>query len=266
MPARSLPAKQLPKRAPAPKRSRVPVEPEEAARPEIPTAIRENGSAKPARLRVLIVDDHPMMRIGLRQTLTTEYPDAYIEEASTAQEAFEITSKREWDVVLMDITMPGRSGLDALKDLKLDHPKLPILVISVHSEDQFAIRVMQKGAAGYLTKETAAAELVSAIKRVLTGGKYIRASVAEKLAAHVHRGTIGPLHQSLSDREYQVMCMLALGKTVKEIAGELSLSIKTISTYRTRILLKMSIRNNSELMRYAVENELVDFPRRIQPE
>jgi two-component system invasion response regulator UvrY len=255
---------QTEKRITKPKRATAP----EAAVVRIGTQPAPQASDPlPARpLRVLIVDDHPMMRIGMRLTLTGEFSDAVIGEASTAHEAFEKTSKQEWDVILLDITMPGRSGLDALKDLKQANPRLPILVISVHSEEQFAIRVMQKGAAGYLTKETAASELVDAVKRVIAGGRYIRPSVAEKLAAHVHRGTDSPLHESLSDREYQVMCMLALGKTVKEIAGELSLSIKTISTYRTRILAKTSIKNNSELMRYAVENELVDFPRRVRAE
>lgn len=231
-----------------------------ARRIPIPAPVKAPGLGRP--LRMLIVDDHPMMRIGLRQTLSSEFTDAIVCEASNAQEALQKTMDEQWDMMLLDVSMPGRSGLDALKELKQVDPKLPILIMSVHPEEQFAIRVMQRGAAGYLTKETAGLELVDAVKRVLSGGKYIRASVAEKLAAHLCRGTDAPLHASLSDREYQVMCMLSLGKTVKEIAGELSLSIKTISTYRTRILSKMSIKNNSELMRYAVENDLVDFPRR----
>ena len=214
-------------------------------------------------IKILIVDDHPMMRAGMRQTLATEFKDAILREACDTQQALEQVWKEEWDIVLLDITMPGRSGLDALKEVKKVNPKLPVLIVSVHAEEQFAIRVLQRGASGYLTKETAGSELVDAVKRILGGGKYIRASLAEKLAGHVSRGAgDGQLHDPLSDREYQVMCMLALGKTVKEISNELSLSIKTISTYRTRILKKTGLKNNSEIMRYAVEHELVDFPRR----
>ena len=223
--------------------------------------------AAPRPLKILIVDDHPMMRVGMRQTLAKEFTDAVLREASDAQQALELVWNEEWDIVLLDITMPGRSGLDGLKELKQVNPKLPVLIVSVHSEEQFAIRVLQRGAAGYLTKETAGAELVDAVKRILSGGKYIRASLAEKLAGHLHRGSSDRhLHETLSDREYQVMCMLALGKTVKEIANELSLSIKTISTYRTRILEKTGMKNNSEIMRYAVEHELVDFPQRKRTE
>lgn len=213
-----------------------------------------NGSS----LRMLVVDDHPLVRRGLVETIREEFGNAVISEASDAAAAIELTWKEHWDVMVLDIAMPGRSGLDVLKEVKQARSKLPVLILSTHSEDQFAIRSLKSGAAGYLTKETVGEELVTAIKRVLAGGKYIRASLAEKLASHLELDASKPLHQALSDREYEVMTMIASGKTVKEIAGELSLSIKTVSTYRTRILEKMAMRNNAELMRYAMEQRLVD--------
>lgn len=218
-----------------------------------------NGSASNTPvLRILVVDDHPLVRRGLIETIREEFAKAKIGEACDVQTALEAVWKESWDLVLLDIAMPGRSGLDFLKEVKQIHPKTPVLILSTHSEDQFAIRSLKSGAAGYLTKETVGEELVVAIKRVLAGGKYIRASLAEKLASHLVTDASKPLHQALSDREYQVLRMIAFGQTVKEIAGELSLSIKTVSTYRSRILQKMAMRNNAEIMRYAMEHHLVD--------
>jgi two-component system, NarL family, invasion response regulator UvrY len=212
--------------------------------------------AEPA-LRALVVDDHPLVRRGLIETIREEFKNALIGEASNAQGGMELIWNENWDVVVLDIAMPGRSGLDVLKEIKQQRPKMPVLILSTYSEDQFAIRSLKSGAAGYLTKETVGTELVTAIRRVLAGGKYIRASLAEKLASHLDTDASKPLHHSLSDREYQVLRMIAYGQTVKEIAGDLSLSIKTVSTYRSRILEKMVMKNNAELMRYAMENGLV---------
>lgn len=216
-------------------------------------------------VKVLVVDDHPLVRRGLIDTILDEFTNATIGEASDVQSALELIWKEHWDVIVLDIALPGRSGLDVLKEVKQEHPKTPVLILSTHSEDQFAIRSLKSGAAGYLTKETASQELVAAIKRVLAGGKYIRTSLAEKLASHLDNDGDKPLHSTLSDREYQVMRMIACGQTVKEIASDLSLSVKTVSTYRSRILQKMVMKNNAELMRYSMENHLVDIPSPIHP-
>ncbi|MBC8126678.1 MAG: response regulator transcription factor [Gloeobacteraceae cyanobacterium ES-bin-144] len=217
--------------------------------------------SKTKALRIPVVDDHPVIRKGLVQILAEEFTDMVAGEASDAAQALEEIWKHEWDVVILDITMPGRSGLDVLKEVRQFAPKLPVLILSVHTEDQFAVRVLRSGAAGYLTKHVASTELVAAVKRVLTGAKYIRPSVAERLAEHVESGTNNPLHQSLSNREFQVLRLIALGKTIKEIGGELSLSVKTISTYRCRILTKMKLKNNAEIMRHALQHDLVSFDR-----
>lgn len=236
--------------------------PEGEANPPSPGAGRTETAAAAgatAKLRMLVVDDHPVVRRGLIQTLAEAFPGVLLGEAANAQEALEQIWNNDWDVVLLDVSMPGRSGLDVLKEVRQERQRLPVLVLSMYPEDEFALRVLQNGAAGYLTKQTAPHELVLAVKKVLTGGRYISPSVAERLAEHLDRDMEKAPHQLLSDREYQVMCMLAAGKTVKEIGAELSLSIKTISTYRSRILEKMLLKNNAELMRYAVENELVDY-------
>jgi two-component system invasion response regulator UvrY len=216
-------------------------------------------------IKMLVVDDHPLVRRGLVETLRDEFKNAVIGEASNAQAALELVWKEEWHVVVLDVAMPGRSGLDVLKEVKHERPKLPVLILSTHSEDQFAIRSLKSGASGYLTKETAGQELVAAVKRVLAGGKYIRASLAEKLASHLDSDASKPLHHALSDREYQVLRMIAYGQTVKEIASDLSISIKTVSTYRSRILQKMVLKNNAELMRYAMEHGLVEMHGAAQP-
>lgn len=208
-------------------------------------------------IRILIVDDHAIVRRGLRELLSDEFRGAAFGEAATAQQALEQVWKKEWDVALLDITLPGRSGLDLLKEVKAARPKLPVLILSVHPEDQFAVRVLKAGAGGYLTKESAPEELVNAVRKILAGGQYVSPTLAEKLALGLRRDSTRAPHETLSDREYEVMCCIASGKTVTEIAGELSLSPKTISTYRARILEKLGLKNNSEIIRYATGRGLV---------
>jgi DNA-binding NarL/FixJ family response regulator len=209
-------------------------------------------------IKVLIADDHPVVRRGLREIVKEAFHVAVADEASNGQEVLERVAKNDYDVVLLDISMPGRSGLDVLKELKGQKPKLSVLVLSIHPEEQYAVRVLKAGASGYLTKESAQDELISAIQKVSTGRKYISPSLAERLALDLEMGAEKPPHESLSDREYQVMCMIASGKTVKEIAEELFLSVKTVSTYRARLLDKMRMKNNAELTYYAIKHRLID--------
>jgi DNA-binding NarL/FixJ family response regulator len=209
-------------------------------------------------MKILLADDHAVVRRGLKQILADEFTRAAFGEARNAQEALDLVWKEKWDVVILDITMPGRSGLEVLREIKRSRPKLPVLVLSMHPENQFAVRVLKRGAAGYMTKESAPDELVGAIKKVLAGGRYVSASLAEKLASYVSSDAQKPPQESLSDREFQVLRLIASGKAVSEIARELSLSVKTISTYRTRILEKMGLRNNAELMHYAMQHQLVE--------
>lgn len=209
-------------------------------------------------LKILIADDHPIVRQGLRQILAAEPDVGAIGEAETGQKVLELVRKQHWDVVVLDITMPGRSGLDVLKELKNERAKLPVLVLSAHPEDQYAVRVLKAGAAGYMTKEKAPEELIKAIRKVLGGRKYLSESLAEKLAFDLDTDTEKPLHKTLSDREYEVMLMIASGRTATQISKKLYLSVKTISTYRARILEKMGMKNNAELMRYALQNRLID--------
>lgn len=208
-------------------------------------------------MRILIVDDHAVLRRGLKETLIEEFPDAEFGEAEDGPQTLRLITKQKWDVVVLDIAMPGMSGLDVLKNIKNLRPNLPVLVLSMYPEDQYAMRCLKAGASGYLTKETASEELVKAVKKVRTGGKYISNTLGEALAFRVADGHEGPLHEKLSDREYQVMLMLASGKTVSEIAEELSLSKQAISTYRSRLLAKMEMKTNADLMRYCMENKLV---------
>lgn len=208
-------------------------------------------------IRILVADDHAVVRNGLKQ-IVSDTPDMVVTaEASNGQEALNKALEDDYDIVLLDITMPDRSGLDILKEIKSQKPELPVLILSMHPEEQYAVRALKAGAAGYLTKESAPEELIRAMRRVSGGGKYITSSLAEKLASVLKTGTEEPLHQALSDREYQVLCMIASGKRVKQIANELLLSTKTISTYRSRILQKMNMNNNIELTRYAIQNQLV---------
>ncbi|NIP32172.1 MAG: response regulator [Candidatus Dadabacteria bacterium] len=208
-------------------------------------------------IKILIADDHPVVRQGLAQILNNE-PDMKVEgEAKNVRELFELTKKRKFDLIILDITMPDRNGLDALQQLKKERPLTPVLVLSVHSEEQYAIRVLKTGGAGYLTKESAPGELVKAIHKVVRGGKYISPDLAEKIAFDFEKDNKPP-HELLSNREYQVMCMIASGMTISDISKKLYLSVKTVSTYRSRILSKMDLKNNAELTYYAIKNKLVD--------
>lgn len=209
-------------------------------------------------MKILLADDHAVVRHGLKQILADDFKRAEFGEAKNAQEALDLVWKEQWDVVILDITMPGRSGLEVLREIKRSRPRLPVLVLSMHPENQFAVRVLKRGAAGYMTKESAPEELVGAIKKVLAGGRYVSTSLAEKLATYVSSDSQKPAQELLSDREFQVLRLIASGKIVSEIAKELSLSVKTISTYRTRILEKMGLRNNAELMHYAMQHQLIE--------
>ena len=207
--------------------------------------------------KFLIADDHAIVRKGLVQLIREEFYEAEIAEATDSNEVYEKVKSQIWDVILLDISMPGRNGLDILKQLRAEGIKAPILMLSMHFEEQYAIRVLKAGASGFLNKESANAELVLAIQKVLTGRKYISASLAEKLADNAGDKSDKALHESLSDREMQVLQMLASGKTVSEVGIEISLSVNTISTYRARLLEKLSLNNNAELTRYALDNGLV---------
>jgi len=209
-------------------------------------------------LKILIADDHPVFRRGLKQIIA-ETPDMVVaDEATNGWEVLSKVRTSDYDVVLLDITMPGKDGLDVLTRLKSEKPRLPVLMLSMHPEEQYAVRALKLGASGYVTKESAPDELVVAIRKVSTGGKYVSSSLAERLASVVQENAEQLPHEGLSGREYRVMCMIASGKTVSEIAKELSLSVKTISTYRFRILEKMKMKNNAELTHYAINNRLVD--------
>jgi DNA-binding NarL/FixJ family response regulator len=209
-------------------------------------------------IKILIADDHAIVRKGLKQILA-EMPDKVTtDEANNGQEVLQKVWEKDYDMVLLDISMPGRSGLDVLKQLKSDKPSLKVLVLSMHPEEQYAVRAFKAGAAGYLTKESTPLELIEALKKVSQGKKYVSSSLAETLACHLETASEKPLHETLSNREYEVMCMIASGKTVKEIAHELSLSVKTISTYRTRVLEKMKMKNNAQLTHYTIQKRLVD--------
>ena len=209
-------------------------------------------------INILIADDHAVVRKGLRQILT-ETPDLRVlDEAVDGEDVLEKVKKKSYDVIVLDISMPGMSGIDVLKRLNTEYPDLPVLVLSIYSEDQYALRVLKSGASGYLTKESAPGELVSAIRKVAKGGKYVSAYLAEKLAFGLTTpAKVNPI-EHLSDREMQVLCMIASGKTISEIAKEISLSVKTVSTYRRRILTKMKLKNNAELTHYAIRNNLVE--------
>jgi two-component system invasion response regulator UvrY len=209
-------------------------------------------------LRILIADDHTVVRKGLRQILLEEFPTAEITETSDAATLFMKVIREEWDVVITDISMPDKSGLEVLQQIRRDYPRLPVLILSAHSEDQYAIRALKAGASGYLCKDSASEELVTAIRRILLGKKYITSSLAEKLAFHLDQDDSDrPPHEILSDREFEVLKFLASGKVVSEIASQLCLSVTTISTYRARILTKMNLKTNYDLTRYAMENNLL---------
>lgn len=209
-------------------------------------------------IKVLIADDHEIVRKGLVQ-FVAETPDIEVcAEAGSARETLSLLRQHDCSVVVLDISMPGRSGLDALKDIKQQYPQIPVLMLSTHSEDEYAVRALKAGAAGYLMKQSAPRELIAAIRKVHAGGKYISESVADKLVSNLNVSAGQAPHESLSDREHQVMCMIALGKTLKQIADELSLSEKTISTYRTRIMEKMNMKKNTEIVRYVMQHGLLE--------
>ena len=210
-------------------------------------------------IRILVADDHTIVREGLKQILADVDDMAVRDEAGNGQEALAKIREGEFDVVLLDISMPGRSGLEILKEIKAERPKLPVLILSMHAEEQYAVRALRAGASGYMTKASAPDELIGAIRKVSCGRKYVSSSLAEKLALELDIDTKKPPHENLSDREYQVMLMLASGKSVTEIAEELCLSVKTISTYRARVMEKMNMKKNAELTLYAVQNHLVDY-------
>ncbi len=207
--------------------------------------------------RILVVDDHAVVRDGVRRIFDEQLHEAVFSEASTAQEALSLVRKADWDVVVLDISLGGGNGLGIVKELKQNRPKLPVLILSMHSEEQYARRAFKAGAVGYITKDSPRAELVRAIDKVMKGGRYISPGLAERLVVDIERSSNGPLHDILSDRELEVMCLIASGKTVSEIGELLSLSHRTISTYRARILEKMGMKTNAELTHYGIHNGLV---------
>ena len=209
-------------------------------------------------IRILVADDHAVVREGVKRIVADTSDLVVAAEASQSQEVLSKVAARTCDVVLLDISMTGRSGLEILQQLKRAHPALPVLVFSVHPENQYALRVFKAGASGYLTKDSIPEELVTAIRKVVRGGHYVSPSLAEHLVLEVTTGSDKPPHANLSDREYQVLCLLASGKTATEIAKELSLSVKTVSTHRSRILAKMHMKTNAELMHYAIRHRLVE--------
>ena len=209
-------------------------------------------------IKVFIADDHAIVREGLKQIIGETSDMDVVGEAANSQEVIEKALQENCDVILLDIAMPGRGGLDTLEELKRQRSELPILMLSMYPEEQYAVRALRAGASGYLTKGSAPEELIAAIRKVSQGGKYVSASLAETLASHLEKGAQKPVHEMLSDREYQVMLMIASGKTVTEIADELSLSVKTISTNRTRMLRKMGMKTNAEITYYAIKQGLTE--------
>jgi DNA-binding NarL/FixJ family response regulator len=208
-------------------------------------------------IRILIADDHTIVRKGIRQILAEEFTDAIIEEVADAEELIKKVILGKWDVVISDLAMPGKSGLEALQHIKHLFPNLPVLILSIHPEEQYAIRVLKAGASGYLSKDTAPEELVIAVHRVLQGKKYITLSIAEKIVDTLDQDSSKKLHETLSDRELNVFKMIASGKSVSEVADALSLSATTVSTYRARIMAKMNMKSNANLTLYAIENHLL---------
>lgn len=208
-------------------------------------------------IRILIADDHTVVRRGLKQILLEEFPSAFIEDVADAEEMVKKVMSSPWDVVVSDLSMPGRSGLDALQQIKHSYPNLPVLILSIHPEEHYALRVLKAGASGYLSKDTASDELVKAVKKVLLGKKYISPTVAENLADTLSSDAGKLPHETLSDREFDVMKQLAAGKSVSEIAEMLSLSVTTISTYRARVMTKMNLKTNPDLTKYAMEHKLI---------
>jgi len=209
-------------------------------------------------IKVLITDDHPVVRHGIRQILESCKEISLIDEAGDGGELLKKILSTDYSVVLLDISLPGRSGLELLKDIKKIKPSLAVLMLSIHPEEQYALRALKTGASGYLTKSSAPEELITAVRKAANGGKYITQSLAESIAWDFDSEQEKPLHHKLSDRELEVMCLMAKGKSIREIADDMAVSPKTVSTYRERILSKMNLHSNSEIIRYAIKNGLVD--------
>jgi DNA-binding NarL/FixJ family response regulator len=209
-------------------------------------------------MKVLIADDHPVVRRGLRQMLDAEKDLSVVAEAKDGHEVIEQSARIAWDVAVLDYNMPGKGGIELVKELRRRYPERPVLVLSMYPEDRYALRLLKAGAAGYLNKESASDELVGALRKVAGGGRYVSAALGEKLAQAMAGDGDEPAYDKLSDREYQIMWLIASGKTVGEIARQLFLSPNTVSTYRTRIFAKLGVKNNSELMRYAIRHQLVE--------
>lgn len=209
-------------------------------------------------VRILVADDHAILRRGLKEILARELPEAVFCEANDAQQVLKEVGRSAWDLLILDVSMPGRSGLDVLRDLKILRPKLPILVLSVHPEDQYGKRVLKAGASGYLNKDSAPEELIKAARKVLAGGHYVSPGLAERLASDLRRGSAQPAHEILSDRELEVLRMIAAGKTVSQVGTELHLGVTTVSTYRARILDKLNLTTTAEIIHYALTNGLAD--------
>jgi DNA-binding NarL/FixJ family response regulator len=205
-------------------------------------------------IRILLVDDHVVVRLGVKQVLADSIPGAVFEEAGSAEEALSRVRTSAFDIAILDIALPGESGLNVLKKIKQLRPRLPILMLSVYAEEEFAVRTLRAGAAGYVTKKAASTDLAEAVRRIVEGGRYVTAAVAEKLADEVQRGAALSPHERLSDREYQVFRLLGMGKSVTQAAEEMSLSVQTISTYRARILQKMGMSSNADLVEYVFRN------------
>ena len=208
-------------------------------------------------VRVLVADDHPIVRRGLRQILDEEADLQLVGEAHNSQKILELVRQRDCDLLIMGMAMPGRGGLEVLRQIKQEYPGIRVLILSMHPEDHYGVRAMKAGASGYVTKESTPDKLLQALRKIVNGGKYISPALAEKLAFRADGGPQGSFHDLLSDREFQVLCMIASGKTISEIALDLSLSAKTISTYRTRILEKMGMKSSAEITHYAIKNQLV---------
>jgi DNA-binding NarL/FixJ family response regulator len=208
--------------------------------------------------KILVVDDHPLVRKGIAEVLAEELNSSVIGEASNSAEAMNAVWNDTWDLVLLDISLPGRGGLELLSEIRTARPKLPVLILSAHPENQFATRVLKAGASGYLTKASPSHILLGAVRQILAGGKFISQAAAELLAMELNTDSSRPVHQQLSDREYDVMIRIARGQSVSEIGDTLSLSVKTVSTYRARVLQKMGLKSNADLIHYALRNSLVE--------
>lgn len=208
-------------------------------------------------MRFLLIDDHKIIREGLKQILLMHFPSSTFDEGSAAEDVLDQIGSRDYDVVICDLSMPGRSGLDVVKQLKTIHPNLPVLILSMHPEEHYALRALKAGAWGYVNKSDGAEVLIPAIQRVIQGRKYISSYLAEQLANNLNKESDIPLHESLSTREFDVFILLAEGKSISEISEQLSLSMSTVSTHRARILTKMNMKSNAELVKYALQNNLI---------